>query len=39
MVKAVDDPEKVTPAAAAIVTFCATMTPEIGAYTGTMLDG
>ena len=39
MVKAVAEPERVTPAAAALVTFCAMMTPEIGAYTLTMLLG
>ncbi len=31
MVKAVAEPESPTPAAAALVTFCATITPEIGA--------
>src|SRR5208282_3084598 len=39
MVKAVAEPERFTPAAAAWVTFCATMTPEIGAYTLTTLLG
>jgi hypothetical protein len=31
MVKAVAEPERLTPAAAALVTFCATMTPLMGA--------
>ncbi len=31
MVKAVAEPERFTPAAAALVTFCATITPLIGA--------
>jgi hypothetical protein len=39
MVKAVEDPEKFTPAAAALVTFCAMMTPEIGALIPTMFEG
>ena len=39
MVKAVAEPERVTPAAAALVTFWPTITPEMGAYTLTMLAG
>ena len=36
MVKAVADAREVTPAAAASVMFCATITPEMGAYTFTI---